>query len=101
MTPLVEVHREEELERALGCGAQVIGINNRNLETMVVDIKTVERLSVLLPEGTTVVAESGIRSREDMEFLAGLKVDAALVGESIVSADDAGEKIRSLLGKDK
>jgi indole-3-glycerol phosphate synthase len=99
MTALVEVHNGEELKRALDCGVTVIGINNRNLKTMRVDTSTTARLLKLVPRGTTVVAESGIHSYEDMRMFDLLGVDAALVGEAIVTADDAEGKIRSLLGE--
>lgn len=101
MTPLVEVHDEEETQRAIGCTARVIGINNRNLKTMSVDISTTARLLRLMPKETIVVAESGIRTREDMQALESLGVDGALVGESIVTAVNPEIKIRQLLGEEQ
>ncbi|MDQ7778298.1 MAG: indole-3-glycerol phosphate synthase TrpC [Planctomycetota bacterium] len=97
MMPLVEVHAEEELRRALDCGADVVGINNRNLRTMEVDLSTVEKLIRLVPRGVTVVAESGIGSRTDVRTMESLGVHAVLVGEAIVTAADVEDKIRSLL----
>jgi indole-3-glycerol phosphate synthase len=99
LTPLVEVHDEKELERALGCGATVVGINNRNLKTMQVDLSTTVRLIKLVPAGMVTVSESAIASREDMKLLDSLGVDGALVGEAIVAAPDVEQKIRSLLGE--
>ena len=64
MTALVEIHDEDELKQALDCGAEVIGINNRNLKSMEVDVETAIRLAPLVPDGILTVAESGIRSRE-------------------------------------
>lgn len=101
MTPLVEVHNETELEQALNSGADVIGVNNRNLKTMHVDLSTATRLAALVPKEKVLVVESGIRSREDMEHFGSLGADAALVGETIVASPDAGDRIRELLGKDR
>jgi indole-3-glycerol phosphate synthase len=96
---LVEVHTEKELDRALEAGSQIIGINNRDLKTMTVDLKTVERLIPLIPDGIATVAESGISSRADILALQELGVDAALVGEAIIMSPDPGSKIRELLGQ--
>ena len=94
---LVEVHDEKELEIALDCGARVIGINNRDLRTFVVDLDTTRRLRPLLPPDRIVVSESGIATREDTLKLAAWKVDAALIGESLLTAPDIGAKIKELL----
>jgi indole-3-glycerol phosphate synthase len=99
MTALVEVHNEKELERALNCGCSLIGINNRNLKTMEVDVGIAKRMLKRIPSGITVVVESGIRSREDVERFEPLGVDAVLVGEAIVTATDLRQKIQALLGK--
>jgi indole-3-glycerol phosphate synthase len=99
MTVLVEVHDEREFKQALDCGAGVIGINNRNLKTMEVDVKTAAQLAPLVPDGILTVAESGIRSREDVEIFDELGVDALLVGEAVVTEEDVEAKIRLLLGK--
>lgn len=97
MTALVEVHNEGELKRALWAGAEVVGINNRDLRTFHVDLSTTERLRPMLPPETVVVAESGIRNRDDIERLRDLRVDAVLIGESLVTAPDPAAKIRELL----
>ena len=99
MTALVEVHDERELKLALDCGTDVIGINNRNLKTMEVDVTTAAQLAPLVPDGILTVAESGIRSREDVEMFERLGVDALLVGEAIVTQEDVETKIKQLLGK--
>jgi indole-3-glycerol phosphate synthase len=99
MTALVEIHDEQELKTAFDCGANAIGINNRNLKTMEVDTTTAARLAPLVPDGILTVAESGIRSREDVKMFDRLGVDALLVGEAIVTEEDVEAKIRSLLGK--
>ncbi|MHB1007043.1 MAG: indole-3-glycerol phosphate synthase TrpC [Chloroflexota bacterium] len=85
---LVETHEEEEVGRALACGARVIGVNNRDLRTFAVDLATTERLAPGVPEDCTLVAESGIGSRADVERLAAAGVDAVLVGETLVKARD-------------
>src|SRR4030066_2420905 len=98
MPALVEVHDERELEKALKADAQIIGINNRDLTTVKVDVETTFRVIREIPRGKVVVSESGINSREDVEKLRDIGVHAILVGEAIVTAKDAGEKIRELVG---
>jgi indole-3-glycerol phosphate synthase/phosphoribosylanthranilate isomerase len=95
MDVLVEAHTEAEVRRAVGLGADIIGINNRDLDTLKVDLATTERLSPLVPEGTLVVAESGIGTRSDVERLAPF-ADAFLVGSSLMRAEDPGEAARAL-----
>ncbi len=95
---LVEVHDEAELERALESGADVIGINNRNLDTGVVDIQTTYDLIIDVPAGTTVVSESGISNRAELVELERVGVDAALIGESLMRSDDPEEMVRTLAG---
>ena len=97
MRCLVEVHDEEELERALSCGAMIIGINNRDLRTFKVDLENTGRLRPLIPPDRIVVSESGIQSRDDVERLRGWGVDAVLVGETLVTATDVAAKMRELL----
>lgn len=82
MAALVEVHDEAELERALKLEPRIIGVNNRNLRTFEVDIETTGRLRALMPSGVLVVAESGIRSTDDVQRMAEMGCDAILVGES-------------------
>lgn len=98
MAALVEVHDEAEVERALKAGGKIIGINNRDLRTFNVDLATTERLRPLIPQGQTVVAESGIFTREDMRRLEVIGVQAALIGEALVTSPDPGAKVRELLG---
>lgn len=93
---LVEVHDQEDLERALACGANVIGINNRNLRTFEVDLSVTEKLAPLCPREVVVVTESGIRGRADLERLAGKGVRAALVGEVLVTSADPAATLLSL-----
>jgi indole-3-glycerol phosphate synthase len=94
---LVEVHNEGELERAIISEAEIIGINNRDLNTFTVDINTTRRLRPLVPEEKIVVSESGIKSQRDIEKLRNWKVDAVLVGEALVTAPDIRAKIKELL----
>ena len=98
MTALVEVHDEWELKRALALRPRLIGINNRNLRDFSVDLSTTVRLRPLIPLDIVVVSESGIDSRQDVELLEGAGVDAILVGEALVRAEDAVAKVHSLLG---
>ena len=93
---LVEVHDEAELERALAAGAQVVGINNRDLRTFIVDLSVSERLAPLVPRDRVVVAESGIHSRADVERLAAVGVHAVLVGESLMTAPDRRAALEAL-----
>jgi len=96
---LVEVHDEEEVGSAIEAGAELLGINNRDLHTFEVDLDTTFRLLPDVPAGTVVVAESGISTRKDVQELENAGVDAILVGESLMRAPDPGEAIRSLLGR--
>jgi indole-3-glycerol phosphate synthase len=97
---LVEIHTVKELERALNLGGELIGINNRNLQTFQVDLKTTEKLLPLVPEDSVVVSESGISSRKEVESLENLGVDAILVGEALIKGTDPELKIKELLGKE-
>lgn len=96
LAALVEVHDARELERAVACGARVVGINNRDLSTFRTDLAVTEGLLDRLPRGTVVVSESGIRTGGDVERLGRAGVDAVLVGESILRADDPGAQVAAL-----
>ncbi len=95
---LVEVHREEELNKVLRSGAEIIGINNRDLETFSVNLETTLNLAKNIPQGKTVVSESGLEKREDVMRLEGKGVNAFLVGEALMKSGNRGEKIKELLG---
>ena len=86
MTALVEVHREEELERALQAGARVIGVNHRDLHTLTVDRTVSARLRPRIPAGIRTVAESGLRTPADVREMGARGYDAVLVGEALVEA---------------
>ena len=94
---LVEVHDEAELERALEGGARLIGVNNRDLRDFHVDLGTSERLGALMPEDKIRVAESGIRTRADVDRLRAAGFHAFLVGESLLRQDDRAEAVRRLV----
>jgi len=98
MHAVIEVHSQEELERALRCEAGIIGINNRDLSAMRTDKQTTARLRSRIPAGPVVISESGIESRADVEELRRLGVDAMLVGESLLRAADLDAKVRELSG---
>jgi indole-3-glycerol phosphate synthase len=95
---LVEVHTEDELRRALEIGATLLGINNRNLHTFETDLAVTEELLPLVPAGTVVISESGVKSRADVRRLVEHGARGVLVGESLMRADDKGEAIRALKG---
>ena len=98
MDALVEVHTEAELERALAAGARLVGINNRDLHTFETSLEVTMRLAGQVPDDVTLVSESGIRSREDVQRLAAAGVDAILVGERLVTDADPLRAARSLVG---
>jgi indole-3-glycerol phosphate synthase len=101
LTALVEVHNEEETERALKLkDVKLIGINNRNLATFDVTLETTEKLRPMIRSDIAVVAESGIFTANDVERLAKANVDAILVGEALVTSDDIPAKVRELSGID-
>jgi len=95
MDCLVEVHTEGEVKKVLETSARIVGINNRNLETFEVDLSTTLRLKK--PPGKIVVAESGIRSSEDVGLLTEKGIAAVLVGESLLRSEDVGGKVRELI----
>ncbi|MDD5476204.1 MAG: indole-3-glycerol phosphate synthase TrpC, partial [Syntrophales bacterium] len=97
LATLVEVHTREELETALTAGAEIIGINNRNLRTFETDLTISEVLAPLVPDGKIVVSESGIRSGSDIARLRKAGISAFLVGEHLSRSTDAREAIRGLL----
>ena len=99
MTPLVELHSEENLSRVLDLGATLIGINNRDLVTMKTDIGHVLKLQEKVPSECVLVAESGIRTRADVEQLEAAGVQAILVGESLLTSSDPSHAAAALLGK--
>ena len=98
---LVEIHRDDELEVALELEADVIGINNRDLADFSVDVRRTFDLLTDVPAGKTVVSESGIGTREQVEELEQVGVDAVLVGEALMRADDPEAATRELSGHEE
>ena len=98
MQCLVEVHSLDELETALEAGAEIVGINNRDLRTFDTSLSVTEELAPRVPRGRVVVSESGISQPDHVRTLRRLGVHAALVGEAIVTAPDVGARVRELAG---
>jgi len=96
MEAVVEIHTRRELDRALALDPTIIGINNRNLHTFEVSLETTLGLCPEIPPDVVVVAESGIHAPEDVARLTAAQVNAMLIGESLVTAEDIGAKLRSL-----
>jgi indole-3-glycerol phosphate synthase len=96
---LVEVHDESELDRALEAGATLVGVNNRNLRTLEVDVDASFRLAARLPRGVLAVAESGLRTRADLDRLAQAGYKAFLIGERLMTTPDPGAALAALLGR--
>jgi indole-3-glycerol phosphate synthase len=101
MTALIEVHKRDELAKALKLSPRIIGINNRNLADFSVDLKTTLSLRPLIPPEVLVVSESGIHTRDDVLSLQKADVDAILVGEALVTSPKPAAKINELLGRFK
>jgi len=99
MTPLVELHDEDNLPRVLDLGATLVGVNNRDLATMTTDLDHVLRIRDRVPDDCLLVAESGIRSRADVERLEAAGIGAMLVGESLLKSPDPGAAAAALLGR--
>ena len=95
---LVEVHDPAEITRALEAGARVVGVNSRNLRTLTVDMRVLETAATLLPQSVTAVAESGIRSTEDLARLSAADYQAFLVGERLMIQPDPGAALKTLRG---
>ena len=97
MDVLVEVHDEWELERAIKCQAEIIGINHRNLRSLIVDLKVGEKLIPRIPKEKIIVSESGIKSHEDIKRLRNLGAHAVLIGETFMRSPDIGQKIKDVM----
>ncbi len=99
MTPLVEFYEQQNLERVLKIGAQLVGVNNRNLQTFETDLNHVIQMRSQIPQDRLLVGESGIHGYEDAQRLANAGIDAMLVGEHLMAAEEIGEAVRQLLGR--
>lgn len=98
LASLVEVHDEQEFDRALDAGARIIGVNNRNLRTLVVDLDASFRIAEMLPDGVVGVSESGLRSTEDLTRLTDAGYQAFLIGERFMTAADPATAVAGLVG---
>ena len=97
LAALVEVHDQTDLENALNSGAEIIGINNRDLDTFEINLQTTHNLVKYIPEDYVVVGESGIHQAEDIRALKGININAVLVGSSLMSSEDIGGKTREIV----
>ncbi len=97
LAALTEIHDKEDLEKALECNANIIGINNRDLDTFEIDINTTNRLIPHIPEGCLAVSESGFSSPDDIIKLKGKGINAVLVGSALMSSKDPAGKVRELV----
>lgn len=95
---LFEIHNRRELDMALSLDVEVIGINNRNLKTLTVDLKTTEDLVKDIPKNKVIVSESGIKTRQDVEWMEALGVHALLIGTALMQEADIGNKLGELMG---
>jgi indole-3-glycerol phosphate synthase len=98
MDYILEVHSQDDLRKALSLKSEVIGVNNRNLHNLEVDLKVSQRLLPLVPKDTIVVVESGIRTYQDVLFYKILRANAVLVGEALLSSGDIASKISQIMG---
>lgn len=97
LASLVEVHDAAELGRALAAGAAIVGVNSRNLRTLAVNQATLDDLGPKIPSGVVAVAESGLRTPDDLRRLAAIRYDAFLIGERFMTVPDPGEGLRALV----
>lgn len=101
LSALVEAHDEEEIQKAIAAKARIIGVNNRNLKTFTVDINNSIRLREQVPDGVLFVSESGIKGEEDIGNLAKHRVDAVLIGETMMRAGNTEEVLKNLINAGK
>ena len=97
LAALIEVHDEEELSRAVDCGARLVGVNNRDLRTLAVDVDASDRLAARMPSDVVGVSESGLRTRADLERLAAAGYKAFLIGERFMTAPQPAQAIQELI----
>ncbi len=93
---LVEIHSEEDLKKVLKSPAEIIGINNRDLKTFNVDLRVTEKIAPLIPEGKVIVSESGIKNIQDIHLLQKIKINAILIGQTLLESKDMKKKIKEL-----
>ncbi|HIP11736.1 MAG TPA: indole-3-glycerol-phosphate synthase, partial [Arcobacter sp.] len=93
---LVEIHDKEDLTKAMRCGAHIIGINHRNLDTFEMDMELCDKLIPMIPNGKIIVAESGVSNRETIERLSSIGADAFLIGEHFMRQDSIEDEFQKL-----
>ena len=98
LSALVEVHNEDEVQKALASGAEIIGVNNRNLNDFSVDLKTSEKLRKHIPDDKIFVSESGIHKAEDIKAVREYGADAVLIGEAFMKSDNIAELFKTFRG---
>lgn len=101
MESVVEVHDENDIQKAVSSGVKIIGINNRDLDTFRIDVKNTPRLISKMPKEIIKISESGIKSNGDIEVLRKAGVNAVLIGEAFLEAEDIGAKVRRIMGEAK
>lgn len=101
LAALVETHDAYEIERAVRTGSRILGINNRDLDTLEVNVSRTLELRKLVPDGRILVSESGIHTRDHVKMLEDGGIDAILVGEALVTSRNVADKVRELLGRDE
>ena len=97
MAPLTEVHSRDDLEKAIACGAEIIGINNRDLDSFNVDIQTTFKLAPLVPNNCILVSESGITEKGDIGALQTTGIQAVLVGSALMRSEDPAKKTKEIV----
>ncbi|HIE44572.1 MAG TPA: indole-3-glycerol phosphate synthase TrpC [Candidatus Omnitrophica bacterium] len=97
LASLVEIHDEEDFSKALGCGAEIMGINNRDIDTLKVDINVSLRLAPLIPSDRIIVSESGIRGKEEILLLKNRGINSFLIGESLLTTENIEKKMEEML----
>jgi len=97
IVPLTEVHDSDDLDKAIDCGAEIIGINNRDLDSFIVDINTTFELAPLVPDDRIIISESGLATKADIRSLKDTRVQAVLVGSSLMKSNDLTEKTAELV----
>ncbi|MBW1800362.1 MAG: indole-3-glycerol phosphate synthase TrpC [Deltaproteobacteria bacterium] len=97
ISALTEIHDRNDFDKAIQCGADVIGINNRNLDTFEVNLDTTRELAVSIPEDVVLISESGFRGREDIEAMKDMGIHSVLVGSAIMESADPASKTRELV----
>lgn len=99
LSALVEAHDAAEIQRALNCGARIIGVNNRNLRDFTVDTDNAKKLRALVPRDVLFVSESGVKNSDDVKKIRDAGANAVLIGETLMRADDKRAKLNELRGK--